>query len=85
MTSHILTRIGLLGVLALAGASAHAAPTQPTSSAARFAALKRLAGDWVERRPDGKPGDTVATSIRVTAAGSLLKSHGWNVVPVPLE
>jgi len=47
--------------------------TSPTSaSSPRFDALKKLAGDWVEIK-DGKPTETVVSSIRVTAAGSTVQ------------
>jgi hypothetical protein len=39
----------------------------------RFAALKGLAGDWVEVGKDGKPTDKVVSSIRVTSAGNTVQ------------
>ena len=46
--------------------------TSTSTAAQRFAALKKLAGDWVEVGKDGKPTDKVFTSFRVTAAGTTL-------------
>jgi hypothetical protein len=46
---------------------AEKAPTHAT-----LEALKALAGDWVQVGPDGKPTETVATSFKVTAAGSVV-------------
>ena len=43
------------------------------SGAAQFEQLKRLAGDWTAVTKDGKPGDAVATSIRVTSGGSAVQ------------
>lgn len=40
---------------------------------ARFEALKKLAGDWVEVGKDGKPTDKVVSSFRVTAGGSTVQ------------
>jgi hypothetical protein len=42
------------------------------ASSARFEALKKLAGDWVEVGKDGKPTDKLVSSIRVTANGSAI-------------
>jgi hypothetical protein len=39
----------------------------------RFAALKKLAGDWVKVGKDGKATDQVISSIRVTSAGSAIQ------------
>ncbi len=54
-------------------ATPRAAEKTPSPSATRLEALKQLAGDWVERGKDGKPGDKVVSSIRVTAAGSVVE------------
>jgi hypothetical protein len=52
--------------------SARAGEKTASPNAARFEALKKLAGDWVEVGKDGKPTTTVVTSIRVTAGGSVV-------------
>jgi hypothetical protein len=44
-----------------------------SENAARFDALKKLAGDWVQIGKDGKPTDTIFSSIRVTANGSVVQ------------
>jgi hypothetical protein len=59
----------LFGIEASANANDKAAP----EAARQFAALKRLAGDWVEIGKDGKPTDKVVSSIRVTAAGHTVE------------
>jgi len=68
-------RIALAAVL-LAGATCvavHAAEKSAPAAAARFEALKKLAGDWVQLGPDGKATGVIASSIRVTAAGSVVQ------------
>jgi hypothetical protein len=65
--SSLLT-IALLAATASSRADEKAAAT----SAQRFEALKKLAGDWVMVGKDGKPTDTVVSSIRVTAGGSAI-------------
>ena len=59
----------------IARAEEKAAPSEKAASAnaARFEALKKLAGDWLMVGPDGKPTGTLASSIRVTAAGSAIQ------------
>lgn len=42
-------------------------------AAARFESLKKLAGEWVQTGPDGKPTAGIAASIRLTAAGSVIQ------------
>lgn len=61
--------------LALIAPAVGAMAEEKTSSAttAQFEALKKLAGDWVELGKNGKPGDQIASSIRVTAAGSVVQ------------
>ena len=72
LANAVLASLGLGLVLGIA--SVVAADDRPASpSAARFEALKKLAGDWVEIGPDSKPTDKVVSSFRVTAAGSVLK------------
>ena len=43
-----------------------------SASSPRFDALKKLAGDWVELK-DGKPTETIVSSIRVTAGGNTVQ------------
>jgi hypothetical protein len=64
----------MVAVIALvAGVVVAEAAAQTTSpNQARFEALKKLAGDWVEVGKDGKPTATVLTSIRVTAGGTAI-------------
>jgi hypothetical protein len=66
--SSLLT-IALLAVTLSAGADDKSAAT----SAQRFEALKKLAGDWVQVDKDGKPTDKLISSIRVTAGGSAIQ------------
>ena len=68
-------RVSLLMAIALLANFAPANAEEKAASAAsrRFAALKKLAGDWVEVGKDGKPTDTVLSSFRVTAAGSVIE------------
>jgi hypothetical protein len=64
----------LLGIALLAVAvSSRAEEKAPSANAQRFAALKKLAGDWVQLGKDGKPTDKVVSSIRVTSAGTALQ------------
>jgi hypothetical protein len=44
-----------------------------SASSQRFELLKKLAGDWVKADKDGKPTDTVVSSIRVTSAGTAVE------------
>ncbi len=62
-------------VLALFTVAAYARVDKKTTSpnSERLEALKKLAGDWVEIGKDGKPSDKVVSSIRVTAAGSVVQ------------
>lgn len=71
-------RLWALAVLAMLSASAigddkhdhHHLPAAPTNPA--FEKLKKLAGTWVEADKDGKPTETVASVIKVTAGGSAI-------------
>jgi hypothetical protein len=47
------------------------------SNSARFEALKKLAGEWVELGKDGKPTDTVLSSFRITAGGSVIEETNF--------
>jgi hypothetical protein len=53
--------------------SARAEEKASSVNAQRFAALKGLAGDWVALGKDGKPTDTIVSSIRVTAGGNTIQ------------
>ncbi len=67
------TALPLLTIALLAATISSRADDKPAkASAQRFEALKQLAGDWVEVK-DGKPGDKVISSIRVTSAGSAVQ------------
>lgn len=68
-TASLLLATALLANFATANAE------EKTASAAsrRFEALKKLAGDWVEVGKDGKPTDTIFSSFRVTAGGSVIE------------
>ncbi len=68
-TVSLLLAIALLSVAAATRADEKAAPT----NAERFAALKKLAGDWVQLGKDGKPTDKLVSSIRVTSGGSAVQ------------
>jgi hypothetical protein len=61
--------------IALFAVAAAARGDEKTTSAdaGRFEALKKLAGDWVEIGKDDKPTDKVVSSVRVTAAGSVVQ------------
>ena len=48
------------------------AEEKTSSAAAQFEQLKKLAGDWVAVK-DGKPGEAVATSIRITSGGTAIE------------
>lgn len=72
MTIRPLTGV-LLAALCAFPAIGRAAEKAPSVNAARFEALKKLAGDWVQLAADGKPGTTIASSIRVTAGGSVVQ------------
>ncbi len=63
----------LLGLALALPTLAGAAEPASSAGAARFEALKKLAGDWVQMGPDGKPGETLASSIRVTAGGTVIQ------------
>jgi hypothetical protein len=54
-------------------ATARADEKTTSAANARFETLKRLAGDWVEVGKDGKPTDKLVSSIRTTAAGSVVQ------------
>src|SRR5580700_11113984 len=71
MTYRTVPVLFLIALVPLA-LTATAGEKTSSSSAARFEALKKLAGDWVEVGKDGKPSTTVLTSIRVTAGGSAI-------------
>lgn len=60
-------------LLVMAAGSVRAGQKATSANAARFESLKKRAGDWVEISKDGKPGDAIASSIRVTAAGSVVQ------------
>jgi hypothetical protein len=49
----------------------HHAASSPKNAA--FEKLQKLAGTWVEADKDGKPTDTVASIIKVTAGGSAIQ------------
>jgi hypothetical protein len=59
--------LGLAGL----GTAQEKKPGQPTMKAA-FDQIKKLAGDWTMLDKEGKPGDAVTDSFRVTAAGSAV-------------
>ena len=61
----------LIAPCILAAAKADDTPT--SAGAARFEAIKKLAGDWVEAGQDGKPTDKLVSSFRVTAAGTAVE------------
>jgi hypothetical protein len=60
-------------LLALTASSQAGEKAAPPVSVQRFEALKKLAGEWVEVGKDGKPGDKVISSIRVTSGGSAIE------------
>jgi hypothetical protein len=64
-----LLMIALLAVPGLAKAEDRTKST----NAQRLEALKQLAGDWVEVGKEGKPGDKVVSSIRVTSGGTTVQ------------
>ncbi|WP_425618962.1 hypothetical protein NA78x_002687 [Anatilimnocola sp. NA78] len=49
----------------------HDHPAGPTNAA--LEKMKKLAGTWVEADKDGKPTDTIASIIKVTAGGSAVQ------------
>jgi hypothetical protein len=59
--------LGLAGL----GTAQDKKPGKPAMQAA-FDQFKKLAGDWTQLDKDGKPGDKVTNSFRVTAAGSAV-------------
>jgi hypothetical protein len=63
----------LMMALVVVDAPARAGDAPATPAARQFEALKGLAGNWVELGKDGKPTDTVISSIRVTAGGSVVE------------
>jgi hypothetical protein len=63
--------LALLALTLAAACSGH--PKETASAHTRFEALKKLAGDWVAAGKDGKPTDTVVSSIRVTAGGNTVQ------------
>jgi hypothetical protein len=63
----------LLTVLFTSAVAIGADEPVPSATSARFEALKKLAGDWVAVGKDGKPTDKVISSIRVTAAGTVVQ------------
>lgn len=74
-----LTIAGLLAAFLIGfGAARSETAEAPTASAARVAEspsldlIKKLAGDWVMLGEGDKPTDTVASSFRVTAAGTAV-------------
>jgi hypothetical protein len=69
LTAWSLVAITLFAV----GTSSRADKKTAPVNARRFAALKKLAGDWVKVGKDGKPTDQVISSIRVTSAGSAIQ------------
>jgi len=46
---------------------------KPAATGPSFDKLKKLVGDWVLLDKDGKPTDTIAASIKLTAAGSVIQ------------
>ena len=67
----LLALVALVAQLAL-GVSARAEEKRPSVNAQRLEVLKSLAGEWVALDKDGKPTDTIVSSIRVTSAGSAV-------------
>jgi hypothetical protein len=67
------TRLALCVFVSVAFASiAKADDTRPSASSARFDALKKRVGDWVEIGKDGNPTNRLVSSIRLTAAGNAV-------------
>jgi hypothetical protein len=62
-------------LLAIGSSGALAGPKEKSAaaSAVRFEALRKLAGEWVLVGADGKPSEQIASSIRVTASGSVVE------------
>jgi hypothetical protein len=72
MKYRIVSEMFLFVLFLVAGsARADEKPTPATSQ--RFEALKKLAGDWVEVGPDGKPTNKLVCSIRVTSGGNTVQ------------
>jgi len=65
----LLTALCVISAVAKAGETT----TSTATAAARFEAVKKLAGDWVERGKDGTPTDKLVSSIRVTAGGTVVE------------
>jgi hypothetical protein len=63
----------MLAALCAQPVSAWCAEKSALPAVARFESLKKLAGDWVQTGPDGKPMADVAATIRVTAGGSVVQ------------
>ena len=61
-----------LALIAICAQGALAEKKAASPAAARFEALKKLAGDWVQVGEDGKPGNVVASRIKVTAGGTAI-------------
>ena len=67
-------RTAFVGVLiALSTLAALSDEKAPSPGAARFEAIKKLAGNWVEIGKDGKPSEKVISSFRVTAGGTVVQ------------
>jgi hypothetical protein len=64
----LLVALGLAG----AGSAQNQKPAKAPGTRAAFEQLKQMAGDWTMLEKDGKPGDKVTNSFRVTAAGSAV-------------
>lgn len=70
----LCTLFSLSATIFLATQLAARADDKPASvNQQRFEALKKLAGEWVKVGDDGKPTDTLVSSIRVTSAGSAIE------------
>jgi hypothetical protein len=69
----IRAALSLIVIAAGAIVAAQAEEKANASAAKQFAALKGLAGDWIELGKDGKPTDKVVSSIRVTAGGNTVQ------------
>ena len=66
----VLVSGALAGVSPEEGAKARAAQPVPPS---KLDIIKKLAGDWVEVGPDGKPTGKVISTYHVTAGGSAVE------------
>jgi hypothetical protein len=71
----ILRRMSAVLTLSLLAVFAPARAGEPgaRTSSQQFAALKQLAGDWVEIGKDGRPTEKVISSMRVTAGGTAVQ------------